>query len=158
MIFLTNRHISHQKPGVYEQKLPNNSVAGIFFPHGNDLFGKGRMNANGCVKLLLGRAAFNSDTDPLDDLSGIRADNMNPDNPIGFGFDNQLHHRPFTSEGNCLFHRAEFGFVDINLTIFFPCFCFRQTDTSNRWLGEYGGRHITVIKSTRFTAENRFRK
>src|SRR5215469_1176297 len=52
--------------------------------HRDELFGGGRVNSDGRVKLCLGRVTFESDRQSLDDLARVHSDHVAADHAISF--------------------------------------------------------------------------
>src|SRR5688572_9786021 len=73
--------------------LQQETVLGCFVSHRDELFGAGRMDADGRVELRLGRAELHRDGDALDDLAGVGADHVRADHALGGSSHHELHER-----------------------------------------------------------------
>ncbi len=58
--------------------------SGHLLPHGDKLFGRGRMNADGGIKLCFGGVTFHGHGQALNNLSCLRAGHMAANHPIRF--------------------------------------------------------------------------
>src|SRR5262249_28036958 len=80
--------------------------------HGDELFGRGRMQGHCCVEIGFRRLHFHGDRDRLDDFGGAVADDVTADDAIGKAIVHELHqHARVAARQRCL-QRPERRLVD----------------------------------------------
>ncbi len=77
------------------------------FAHGDELLGGGWVDPDGGVELGFGGAALQRHSESLDDLTGVGAHHVNPENLIGGAVDHELHHGVFVATREGVLHRSE---------------------------------------------------
>src|SRR6516225_5324375 len=94
--------------------------------HRNELFGGGRVNADGLVELGLGRITLESDRQALDDLARVSADHGGADYPIGVLVHHQFHESHFIAAAQGMFKRTKGGLVDRDVAKLLTRFTFGE--------------------------------
>ena len=82
---------------------------------------------------------------------------MAAEDNIGFRIHHQLHHHAFVAARQCVFHRAEGGFVDVDLVCLAGLF-FGQAYCAEFGLREYSCWHQAMVDHDGLAAKHRIRK
>ena len=85
--------------------------------HSHELFRRRRVNTDSRVELGLSGAAIHCHGQPLDNLSGIRADHMAAQDSVCLVIDNDFHHGSFTTTAQGMLERFEGGLVNVDLSV-----------------------------------------
>src|SRR6185369_5714146 len=108
---------------------------GGLLPHGDELLGRGRVDANGGVELRLGGAELHGDGDALDDFSGVGAEHVRAHDALRGGVDDQLHENALLAVSHGVLERAEGGLVDVHLAAACARAFLRQAHSGDRRVG-----------------------
>src|SRR5581483_816330 len=134
------------------------TLLGRLFPHGDELLGHRRMDADGGVELRLGGADLYRDCQALDDLARVRPDHVRADYPLRGALDHQLHEDALLSLRQREFQRSEIRLVNIDFAIALARLQLAQPDGGEVGIGEHRGRHVVMVHGRRLAAEEGLRE
>src|SRR5690554_5739899 len=89
--------------------------------HGNELFRRRRMDADGAVEDRLGRTGLERYAYALNNLARLGTHHVHTQDTIGFGIHDHLHQRALVAAAQCMFESPEFGPEHLDLRVTLPC-------------------------------------
>mmetsp|Transcript_11276 Transcript_11276/g.17255 ORF Transcript_11276/g.17255 Transcript_11276/m.17255 type:complete len:225 (-) Transcript_11276:685-1359(-) len=107
--------------------------------HSNEFFGRGWMNSNGIVKILLGGTHFNRNSNALHHFSCIICSNMTSNNLLCLCFNNEFKECSSVADfGKGMFHGFKGSLVNGDILECFHRFLFCVSHGCNFWIGKDG--------------------
>mmetsp|Transcript_14487 Transcript_14487/g.40309 ORF Transcript_14487/g.40309 Transcript_14487/m.40309 type:complete len:355 (-) Transcript_14487:671-1735(-) len=113
--------------------------------HGDQFLGRGRVDPDRLVEILLGRSHLDGNGDSLHHFSRSVGGNVTAHDLVGGGLDNDLHHGVHFRLGEGVGHWPEPGSKDGNVLEFFGGFLLRIADGSELGRRKDGRGHELVV-------------